>query len=50
MAIAVALPISHNKARMQLTNNRAGLMALCRNIKEPRRACICFLVIFDLEK
>jgi hypothetical protein len=50
MAIAVAAPISHSKAKIQLTDSRAGLMALCKNIKEPRSACSCFLVILDLEK
>jgi hypothetical protein len=30
------------EVRMQLMNNRAGLMASCKNIKEPRRACIVF--------
>jgi hypothetical protein len=37
------------RARMQLTNNLAGLMALCKNIREPIRACKLVLVIFYLE-
>jgi hypothetical protein len=49
MATTVALPISRSKARMRLMNNQTGLMALCKNMTEPIRACNFVFEIFDFE-
>jgi hypothetical protein len=47
MAALPIVPTLLSKARMRLTNNRAGLMALCKNIREPIKACnFCFEIEF----
>jgi hypothetical protein len=50
MTALAPAPMFLSKARMWLTNNLAGLMALCKNIKWPIRTCNLFFEIIFFRK